>query len=213
MKTEDLIATLAADPAPANGPSLEQRAVTGVAMGAAVSIAVFAAFYGPRPELGDALSDLVSLAKTLLPLFLGAMAGLLALRAARPGASFGMAQRLVWIVPAAVAALLVWAFATTPAAQRLPLFVGHSIHVCLPSILLLSLPILGGLIRALRQGAPVQPARCGALAGLGAAGLATALYSLFCVEDSPLFYGVWYSLGILLVTALGAYLGQRKLRW
>ena len=55
--------------------------------------------------------------------------------------------------------------------------------------------------------------RLGALAGVAAAGGATAIYSLFCTEDSPLFYVVWYGTGIGIVTALGALIGGRALRW
>lgn len=213
MKTEDLITSLAADAAPVSGMSLERQAALAVAAGFAVTLALFAAFYGPRPELAAAMSQPVTLAKTLLPLLLCGLAWSVVLRTARPGAPAGAAARLVWVVPAAMAGLLLWALLTTAAGQRLQLFIGHSIDVCLPSIMLLSLPILGGLLAVLRQGAPVHPARSGALAGLASAGLATAVYSLFCTEDSPLFYGVWYNLGIMLVAGLGAVLGRRFLRW
>ena len=213
MRTEDLIATLAASAPPAAGPSLERRAARGVAAGGAVTLALFALLWGLRPALGTALSEPVVLAKTLLPLVLGGLASILVLRAARPGAKAGPAGWLVWAVPAAVAGLVFWAWGTTVPGQRLQLFMGHSIHVCLPSIAALSLPMLAGLLRALRRGAPVHPALCGALAGLAAGGLATTLYSLFCTEDSPLFYGVWYSLGILLVAGMGALAGRRMLRW
>ncbi|SNS57059.1 NrsF family protein [Tropicimonas sediminicola] len=213
MKTEDLIASLAAEPLPPAGPSLERRAAGGLAAGAFVTLALFAVVLGPRPGLGIAVSDPVTLAKTVLPLVLAVLSLGLVLRASRPAVPSGAASRIIWAVPAAVFGLFVWAFVTTPAGQRLADFVGHSIHVCLPSITALSLPILGGLLMALRQGAPVNPVRCGALAGLASAGLATAIYSLFCIEDTPLFYGVWYSLGILIVTGLGAVLGNRLLRW
>ena len=44
-------------------------------------------------------------------------------------------------------------------------------------------------------------------------GLATAVYAFHCTEDSPLFYAVWYVLAILAVTAVGALVGARALRW
>lgn len=213
MKTEDLIASLAAEPLPPAGPSLERQAAIGLSAGAFVTLALFAVVLGPRPGLGIALSDPVTLAKTVLPLVLGVLSFGLVLRASRPAVPPGAASRVVWAVPVAVAALFAWAFASTPVGQRLADFVGHSIHVCLPSITVLSLPILAGLLMALRQGAPMNPVRSGALAGLASAGLATAIYSLFCTEDTPLFYGVWYSLGILIVAGLGAFLGHRLLRW
>jgi hypothetical protein len=92
-------------------------------------------------------------------------------------------------------------------------FTGKTITACLLSIPLLALPILGALLLALRHGAVLAPIRAGAVAGLAAGGLATAVYALHCIEDSPLFYATWYSLGILIVAALGALLGSRLLRW
>ncbi len=213
MNTDDLIASLAADPAPAPDARPERALPLALLAGGAVALVMFFLAWGPRPDLGAALSSPVTLAKTLLPLALAALALPLALRSARPGAPLGAPRRLIWIVPGIAAALLLGAFLATAPGQRLVLFLGHSIPVCLPSIVLLSLPILAGLIRALRRGAPVHPAACGALAGLAAAGLATTLYSLFCIEDSPLFYAVWYSSGILLAAGAGALAGARWLRW
>ena len=214
MKTEDLIATLAAQPAPAAGAGVEQRLMPALAAGLAGMVGLFLLVLGPRPGLMSLLgTQPLVLAKTLLPLLLGVLALALALRAARPGAPAGLAGRLVWLIPAVTAGLFVLAFVTTPAAQRLADFIGHSIPVCLPAIPLLSLPVLAGLLTALRRGAPTRPAACGALAGLAAAGFATALYSTFCIEDTPLFYGVWYSVGIGLATGLGALAGDRWLRW
>jgi hypothetical protein len=49
--------------------------------------------------------------------------------------------------------------------------------------------------------------------GLAAGGLAAAIYALFCDQDSPLFVATWYVLGVLIVTAIGAAIGSRLLRW
>ena len=213
MRTEDLIAELAAAPAPADRGALPRSAVTALGIGLLVAAGIFAVFYGPRPGLVGELADPVIAAKTILPLILGLLALPLALTAVRPAARPDPALRAIWALPAAVAALFALAFATTAPAARLADFIGHSIPVCLPSILLLSAPAGALLIRALRAGAPEHPARAGAWAGLAAAGFATALYSLFCTENSPLFYAVWYTLGIALATGLGALAGARFLRW
>ncbi len=213
MKTEDLIATLAAEPAPPPAASLERRAGMGAVAGLAVTVVLFLAVLGPRANLGAALSDPVVLAKTLMPLLLALFAGALALRSARPAVPSGVPGRIVWLVPAAVGALFFWALGATEAGQRLVAFLGHSTQVCIPAITVLSLPILAGLIHAMRGGAPVHPARSGALAGLAAAGMAAAIYSLFCTEDSPLFYAVWYSVAIGVATGIGAVVGRRFLRW
>ncbi|MBY5972785.1 DUF1109 domain-containing protein [Ferrimonas balearica] len=213
MNTDDLIAQLAQDPAPAPSARVEARLWPWLAGGLALTAAAFALLLGPRPDLAAALAQPVVAAKTLLPLLLGALALPLALRAVRPGARPGWPARALWALPLAVVALIALAWLGTPASERMRLFIGHSIHVCLPAITLLSLPPLVGLIAALKRGAPVHPTGAGALAGLAAAGLATALYSTFCIEDSPLFYGVWYSLGIGIATGIGALAGRRWLRW
>ena len=213
MKTEDLISSLAAEPAANPASGVETRLPGLLVLGLMVTALSFTLVLGPRPDLASALANPMVLAKTLLPLLLAALALPLVLRDARPGARYGLPGALIWAVPLAVAGLVVLAFLTVDPADRLRLFIGHSIPVCLPAITLLSLPMLAGLLMALRRGAPVNPARCGALAGLVSAGLATAIYSTFCVEDSPLFYGIWYSAGIGIATGLGALAGRRLLKW
>lgn len=213
MRTEDLIATLAAAPAPPRGPSLRAAAALGLAAGLPVTLAAFLWLLGPRPGLGVALAEPVTAAKTVLPLLLGALALAAALPLARPAGRAGVAARALLLVPLVAQGLLLWAFSTIHPEARLAVFLGHSIPVCLPSILGLSLPLLAGLLAGLRRGAPEHPGRLGALAGLVAAGIATAVYSTFCTEDSPLFYVTWYGIGILAVAALGAALGRHLLRW
>ena len=213
MRTEDLIAELSARPAGPAQTTVERGVAAGVGLGLAVAAALFLAAYGPRPDLAQAVSHAAVAAKTVLPLLLGLLALPLALRAARPGAGRSLASAAIWLVPLAATILFGWAFTVTPPGARLAAFIGHSIAICLPSIALLSLPVAVLVIRALRHGAPTRPALCGALAGLASAGFATALYSTFCTEDSALFYAVWYSVGISLVTLAGAFAGKRFLRW
>jgi hypothetical protein len=210
MRTDDLIARLAAEPV---APRPGAGRWLALAAGLVATAALFAAAYGVRPDLGRVAADPAVAAKTLLPLALAGLAFVLALRACRPGARPGAEARAIWAVPALTAALVAGTFLATPPDVRLAVALGHSIHVCLPSIALLAAPILAGLLAALRHGAPERPARAGALAGFAAAGVATVLYSVFCTEDSPLFYGLWYSLGILIVALAGAVAGARVLRW
>ena len=213
MKTDDLISMLAQDAAPPAAAPLGARAVLGIAGGFAVAVAMYLAVLGPRPDLMRHVLEPLVMAKTLLPLALAPLALVLGLRAVRPAATPGRAARVIWAVPAVLAGLVVWALLTTPRGDLWRDWLGHSIPVCLPAITVLSLPILAGLIAALRRGAPVDPQAAGALAGLASAGLATALYSTFCTEDSPLFYATWYTLGIVFTAGLGAWAGGRWLRW
>ena len=212
MKTEDLIGQLAGEPV-ADRRGIEGRAVTGLGIGFLIALALFLPVLGPRPDLMEAVQRPIVAVKMILPLLLGPVALLLALRSARPTTPAPAGVKALWLWPAVALALFLYAFATTAPGARAVAFLGHSIPICLPAIVVLSAPILIGLFRALKDGAPTRPARCGALAGLAAAGFATALYSTFCNEDSPLFYAVWYALGITIVTAAGAVAVGRYLRW
>lgn len=213
MKTDDLINMLAQDAAPPPGPSVEWRAWVGLALGFVGALVLYLLVLGPRPDLLGHMAEPLVLAKMGLPLALFALALVLAMRTARPGAEVGRTGWVVWAVPALAVLLFGWSFAVTPPADRWRDFIGHSIPICLPAITVLSLPMTAGLLAAFRQGAPVHLRRTGAMAGLAAAGLSTVIYSTFCTEDSPLFYATWYSLGILASAAIGAWAAGRWLRW
>lgn len=213
MKTDDLITMLAQDAAPPPATPVGQRAMLGLGLGFAGAVLLYLLVLGPRPALLDYVQNPVVLSKTILPFGLFILALIMGLRSVRPGASMGRTARLIWVIPTILAGLVIWALATTPPSRMWLDWVGHSIPVCLPAITVLSLPIMGGLITAMRRGAPVDPQAAGALIGLASAGLATALYSTFCTEDSPLFFATWYTIGILCTTGLGAWAGGKWLRW
>ncbi len=213
MRTDDLIDRLVAEAGPVRGG--EHLRYTGLALaaGGAVTLLLFTVVFGPRASLWSAMAQPVVLAKTVLPLGLGLLALPLALTAARPAARPGIAARAVWVVPAIAALLFLWAMVVPPDKGRQMAFVGKSLSYCLPAIVALSLPMTAALLAALRKWAPVNPQVCGALAGLAAGGIAAAVYSLYCTEDTPLFYAVWYSTGIVLAAGIGALAGGRLLRW
>jgi hypothetical protein len=102
------------------------------------------------------------------------------------------------------------AIQTSPMRTRM---IGTNALLCLSSIPLLSLPFLVAAFAALRRGASTRPGLSGAVAGLMAGGLGATLYAAHCVDDSPLFVAVWYSLAIGVVAIVGALAGQRWLRF
>ncbi|MFO1333443.1 MAG: NrsF family protein, partial [Rubrivivax sp.] len=53
----------------------------------------------------------------------------------------------------------------------------------------------------------------GFAAGLLAGAIGALAYALACTEMAMSFVAAWYTLGILMVGALGALLGPRVLRW
>jgi len=72
---------------------------------------------------------------------------------------------------------------------------------------------LAALLYALKSGAPDSPALAGAAAGLVAGSIGAAVYATHCIEDSPLFLALWYTIGISAVTLLGAAIGRHTLKW
>jgi hypothetical protein len=65
----------------------------------------------------------------------------------------------------------------------------------------------------LRQGAPTNLTRTGAIAGLVAGALGATAYAFNCADDSLPFIAIWYGGSIALCTFIGARLGPKLLRW
>jgi len=50
-------------------------------------------------------------------------------------------------------------------------------------------------------------------AGAAAGAISAIIYAFICTEDSPAFYGLWYTVGILFAGAIGAAAGKLFLKW
>ena len=91
--------------------------------------------------------------------------------------------------------------------------VGSNSANCMTLVPLLATIPLAAFLSVLRRGAPLDPGRAGAVAGLAAAAIAASFYALNCFDDSPLFVLTWYPLAASIVIAFGYVLGLRMLRW
>lgn len=211
LSTDDLIARLAATPQPAPGPARP------LAWAPLAALALFGgpvlAALGLRPDLALAMGDPVTVTKWALPLTVAGLCFVLALRLTRPEARLGARALLFAPVLGLAAALVAAALADLPPPAWGAVIRGGTRAACLLSVVGLSLAPLAASLWALRRGASTAPRLSGLLAGLGAGGLAAALYALHCIEDAPPFFVTWYGLGILLAGGLGALLGPRVLRW
>lgn len=213
MKTDDLIALLAAQAQPV--PRHAAAHQLGLALLAAlpVSIAIVALFYGLRPGLLESLGGAMAWVKILLPAAIGAGAFVAVQRLARPG----VRVRGAWagmLVPLALLwgmGLLVWMGATPEA--RPQLLWGTTWRTCIFNIVFISTPLFVATFVALRGLAPTRPMLTGAAAGALASGVGAALYALHCPELGAPFLAVWYVLGMAVPVIAGALLGRRLLRW
>lgn len=212
MTTDDLITSLSSEASSVRPDLVRRDALAGLAGGGLLATLGFAGLWGVRPDLGQALADPFLAVKSVLPALLSAICLPLLLSLARP-AGRSRAGSVLWLLPVALAAAMGLTLLVTAPEQRLAEFLGSSLGACLSSIPAVAAPILAGLLLGLRQGAPEHPSRCGAAAGLVAGGAGAAIYSLYCPETSPLFYGAWYLLAVGIVAGLGAIAGRLVLKW
>ncbi len=212
METEQLIRTLAADNPHRARPVGFVLALSLLAA-APVSFAMFLMTLGVRPDVMTAMHNPFFDLKFLITLALAISAIAVGLHLSRPEASLRDRGWLL-LIPIGIVAAGIAGEMMMP--QRLPMMtrlIGQNSRVCTTAIPLLSLPLLAGALIGLRHGAPARPALAGAMAGLISAGLAATLYASHCTDDSPLFVVTWYSIATAIVTAAGALIGAKVLRF
>lgn len=210
MKTDELIAALAADTTPRAAPAA--RLVIALAAGLAVSALALVFVWHTRPDLAAALAS-PAVAKTVLPVILALAALWLARGITRPEARLRAERALVGALMLAALGAIGWGLARDGVAGLLAALETPNLITCLVSVPALSALPMAGTLWAMKGGAPASPSRAGAAAGLVSAAAATALYSLHCPEDSLLFFLPAYGFAILTVVGLGALIGRRLLRW
>jgi hypothetical protein len=103
--------------------------------------------------------------------------------------------------------------AFAPSSYWTKMVVGDQWLECLLSIPIIAIVPFAAIVWAVRQTAPTDLVRAGALAGLAAGGVSAAGYALHCTDDSLPFVALWYGGTIALCTLAGAILGPRLLRW
>ena len=133
--------------------------------------------------------------------------------AVRPRLRLGLAPMGI---PVAVIAMWVLAVVTLVAASpqnRALLILGHTAAVCPFLITLIAAPLLIALLWVMRSLAPTRLRWAGAASGFTAGSLGALVYTLHCPELAAPFLAIWYLLGMLIPTAIGAWLGPRLLRW
>lgn len=143
-----------------------------------------------------------------------ALAGFFAVaRLGRPGVRLGWVPFGV-IVPVFVMWVLAGiALLATPPEAHVRMILGNSAAKCPFLITLSAVPVFVAYLWILRSFAPTRLRLAGAAAGFAAGSVGAFLYSVHCGELAAPFIGIWYLLGMLIPTAIGALLGPRFLRW
>lgn len=213
MRTDELIAVLAADAVPVAPQRAGRRLLACMVAGVLLAAVLMAWLLGPRPDLADALRLPMFWVKLALPAAVLAGACLLLQRVGYPGRRAGPAwlgTLLPLVLMSAAGALVL---ASAPVAERPALLYGGTWRDCIVNVPLLSLPALVLATWALRGLAPTRLRLAGAAAGLFAGAAAALAYALHCPELEAPFLGTWYVAGMLLPAVLGAITGRFALRW
>lgn len=211
MKTDELIAALAQDREATPPPARLLARLLPFAW--LLGLAALLATMGPRADLIDVLATPRFLFKYLVALSLAVPALVLLPRLATPLPRARGWLRAIGLAPLLLLAGAVMELLALPAGTRTAAAVGQNALWCLAMVPTLAIMPLAASLYCLRQSAPANPALAGAVAGLASGALAATLYALHCTDDSPLFVALWYTPGVLLVSAIGATLASRVARW
>lgn len=213
MKTDDFISMLASGVAPVDRRTLAKRFSGAVLAGLLSATLLVMVIMGVRPDLHQVMATPIFWAKTAFPLCLMIGALSMVTRLARPGIATGPGKLLITAAIAAVWIGSIYVLLVAAPDDRLTIILGETWQVCALNITLLSIPGFIAVFWALSGLAPTRLKLSGACGGLLAGAMATIAYSLHCPEMEVPFWGVWYTLGMLVPTMVGVMIGQICLRW
>jgi hypothetical protein len=213
MKTRDLVARLASDVSPVERNAVPRLLNRALMHGLAGNTVLLVVLYGVRSDMPELILTTMFWVRLSFPLAVIVAAMELAERLGRPGARI----RLAWFAVALPIATMILAaggiLLVTPPGYRLELMLGTTWRTTTARVVLLALPSLLAMLRAMKQLMPTRLALAGAGAGVLAGAQGLLVYSLYCSEMAAPFWGVWYVLAIVITTAVGAAIAPHCLRW
>lgn len=215
MKTDELIDIIAKDQIIQTPRPLWQYFGFGALILIAYTVFLFfSSGMGIRANYPEVLWALPVLFKQILPLFL-LIALYSAIKALRfPESRWHRSYALpIAIYFAFMLVLFISAWLDTPADVRKALIMGSSRLKCLITIPIYAWVVMGFLFVGLRQFAPTKRTELAVLTAFVATALAIVIYAMGCIEDSPLFYAIWYNLALAISVLIGAILGYYWLKW
>jgi hypothetical protein len=213
MKTEDLVSSLSTSVEAVDLRLPSRRWLLALAGGALIAFLLTAGLLKLNPMLWHEISKPMFWVRESYCAVLGALGFVAVVRLARPGSQLGVAPTGIAI---AVIAMWVFAAATLAAASpqnRARLILGDTASVCPFLIALVATPVLIALLWVMRSLAPTRLRWAGAASGFTAGSIGALVYTVHCPELAAPFFAIWYLLGMLIPTAIGAWLGPRLLRW
>jgi hypothetical protein len=213
MKTEDLVSLLSTGAEAVDLRLTSRRWLLALGGGSLIAFLLTAWLLKLNPALWHETSKPMFWVRESYCAVLSVLGFIAVVRLARPGLQLGLAPMGI---PVAVIAMWVLAVVTLVAASpqdRARLILGHTAGVCPFLIALVAAPLLMAFLWVMRSLAPTRLRWSGAASGFAAGSIGALVYTLHCPELAAPFLAIWYLLGMLIPTAIGAWLGPRVLRW
>jgi hypothetical protein len=213
MKTDDLVLMLATGAGAVAAKAPLRRYLVAVGCATLVATLVMAIWLGVRPTLTGDMDQPMLWIKEIFCIALVAVGLFMVARLARPGAGLAWAPAVLAAPLLAMWGLAVFDLLAASPEDRTRLLLGISWTECPYNIVVLSVPIFVAIVWAMKGLAPTRLRLAGAAAGFASGAIGALVYSLHCPELAAPFVGVWYVIGMLIPTAVGALIGPRLLRW
>lgn len=211
MKTEELIARLAAQTTPVKRlPSPSRRLLTWLLWIVPV-LAAIVLVMGMRADLPARMADPTYAVQHIAVLLTGLCAAWAALASTVPGISrwrlaLPVLPASAWLAGVGAGCLRDWAHSGPD--SLLP-----AIHPqCLDEIALISVVPLAALVALARRGASLQPRLTGVLTALAASAMASATLDLFHHAEAAIIVLVWHFMGVSVLSLLFGLAGRRLFR-
>ncbi len=213
MRTDDLVETLSTNVEAVDRRQVSRTIAGAIAVSGIASLAVILLVFGLRPHLEHGAAWTFLLVKLAFAFGIVALALFALNRASRPGGERRTSIALIASPFVGIMILAAISLFSAPSSHWEAMIVGDEWLECLISIPVIAIVPFAAVIWAVRQAAPTNLTRAGALAGLTAGGISTMAYAFHCTDDSMPFIALWHGGTVALCTSVGAYLGPRLLRW
>lgn len=213
MKTDQLIEMLSTNVEAVKTRRFQAPLLLTLLFGGAAAFCLMLATVGLRTDVSaGTLSGYIALKLLFTLILIGAGTALLT-KLIRPGQDGRRAYIVILVSFLGLAVAGAGALVTQPLSAWGHMVMGTDWVMCVLCIPLFATVPFIALIWTLRQGAPTNLTRAGAVAGLVAGALGAVAYAFHCPDDFIPFIALWYGVMVALCAFIGALLGPRVLRW
>lgn len=213
MKTDDLVALLAADTVPVPRRAASRRIGMALLVSLPLAVVIMQVEFGLRRDLVQAMFWPMFWVKLLVPLSIAAAGFVVLQRLARPGVAVRAGWVGLWLPVLLLWGLGLVSYWLAPESRRADMVWGQTWRSCAVNIGMISAPVFVAAMLALKGLAPTRPALAGACVGALAGAAGATVYALHCIELAAPFLAIWYVIGMALPVGVGAVVGWRWLRW